>query len=112
MRLKVLESAYTQQVPQVLGLANWSTSDGVNYAHSEARSLVRLWDFPVLALALLILAVIWGDVGLLLCLPTGVAYGLITGSGRAIARTRLAAQVACAIDAEASRICRPVRTLH
>lgn len=31
----------TQKVPQVLGLANWSILDGVNYARSEAPPLVR-----------------------------------------------------------------------
>jgi hypothetical protein len=48
-----------QKVPQVLGLVNWSILDGVNYAHSEAPPLVRVWDFPLLAVAFLIMATIW-----------------------------------------------------
>ena len=101
-----------QKVPQVLGLANWSILDGVNYARSEAPPLVRIWDFPLLAVAFLVMATIWGDVGMVLFVPGALAYLLMAGIGRFVARTRRAAQVDCAIDAEANRICGPERTWH
>ena len=51
----------THKVPQVLGLANWSTIDGINYARTEAPSLIRTWDFLVLSCAFLAMAVRLGD---------------------------------------------------
>lgn len=102
----------TQKVPQVLGLANWSILDGVNYARSEAPSLIRVWDFPLLAVAFLVMAAIWGDVGMVLFVPGALAYLLMAGIGRSFVRTRRAAQVDCAIDVEAYRIGGPARTWH
>ena len=102
----------THKVPQVLGLANWSTIDGVNYARTDAPSLVRVWDFPVLALVFLVMAVIWSDVGIVLFAPAAVVYLLAAGLGRAMARTRRARQVDCAIEAEARRRNRPARRLR
>jgi hypothetical protein len=101
-----------QKVPQVLGLANWSILDGVNYARFEAPSLVRVWDFPLLAVAFLIMAAIWGDVGMVLFVPGALVYLLMVSVGRAVARTRRAAQVDSAIDAEAYRIGGSVRNWH
>jgi hypothetical protein len=46
------------QVPQVLGLANWSTIDGVNYARTDAPPLVRARDFVVLVAAFLAAAIL------------------------------------------------------
>lgn len=101
-----------QKVPQVLGLANWSILDGVNYARSEAPSLIRVWDFTLLAVAFLIMAAIWGDVGMVLFVPGALAYLLIASIGRSVARTRRAAQVDSAIDAEAYRIGGSARNWH
>ena len=100
------------KVPQVLGLANWSTIDGVNYARTDAPSLVRAWDFVMLSAAFLTLAVLCGDIGMVLFVPAAVAYLLAAGLGRALVRTRRAAQVDRAIDAEAQRMSRSARTLQ
>lgn len=95
-----------QKLPQVMGLANWSTIDGVNYARSEAPSLVRVWDFPLLAVAFLIMATIWGNVGMLLFVPGALAYLVMASIGRAITRTRRARRVDRAMDAESRRLSR------
>lgn len=96
-----------QKVPQVLGLANWSILDGVNYARSEAPSLIRVWDFPLLAIAFLVMATIWGDVGMVLFVPGVLAYLVMASIGRAITRTRRARRVDRAMDAESRRLSRP-----
>lgn len=100
------------KVPQVLGLANWSTIDGVNYARTDAPSLVRARDIVVLPAALLALAIIYGNVGMVLFVPGAVVYLAAAGFGRAMARTRRAAQVDRAIDAEARRTSRSTPTLQ
>ncbi len=102
----------THKLPQVLGLANWTTIDGVNYARTDARSLVRVWDFVLLSAVFLILAILSGDIGMVLFVPAAVAYFLAAGLGRAMARARRAAQVDRAIDAEAQRMSRSTRTLQ
>lgn len=93
-------------MPQVLGLVNWSILDGINYARCEAPSLVRVWDFPLLAVAFLIMASIWGKVGTLLFVPGALAYLLMASIGRYIARTRQARRVYRAMDAESRRLSR------
>ena len=100
------------KVPQVLGLANWSTIDGVNYARTDALPLVRARDFVVLPGAFLAAAILYGDIGMVLFVPAAVAYLATAAFGRAMARTRRAAQVDRAIDAEALRTSRSVRTLQ
>ncbi len=100
------------KVPQVLGLANWSTIDGVNYARTDAPSLVRAWDFVALPAAFLATAIRYGDIGMVLFVPVAVVYLLAAGLGRAMARTRRAAQVDRAIDAEARQMSRSTRTLQ
>lgn len=102
----------THQVPQVLGLANWTTIDGVNYARTDAPSLLHVWDFVVLPAAFLAMATLCGDIGMVLFVPAAVAYLLAAGLGRAMARTRRAAQVDRVIDAEARRMSRSTRTLQ
>lgn len=99
-------------VPRVLGLANWSTIDGVNYARTEAPSLVRAWDIPAMVLAFLAMAVIWGNIGMVLFLPAAVAYLLTVGGARAVARTRWIWQVDQAIDVEAWRRSQSARRLQ
>ncbi len=99
-------------VPQVLGLANWSTIDGVNYARTDAPSLVRAWDIPAMALVFLAMAVIWGNIGMVLFLPAAVAYLLMVGGARAVARTRWIWQVDQAIDVEAWRRSQSARRLQ
>ncbi|MBK7647589.1 MAG: hypothetical protein IPJ12_10560 [Betaproteobacteria bacterium] len=100
------------QVPQVLGLANWSTIDGVNYVRTDAPPLVRAWDFVALVAAFLAAAILFGDIGMVLFVPAAVAYLLAVGLGRAMARTRRAAQVDRAIDAEERRTSRSTPTLQ
>lgn len=100
------------QVPQVLGLANWTTIDGVNYARTDAPSLVRARDFVLLSAAFLAVAILYGDIGMVLFVPGAVAYLAAAGLGRAMARTRRAAHVDRAIDAEARRTSRSTRTLQ
>lgn len=95
-----------QKVPQILGLVNWSILDGVNYAHSEALSLVRVWDFLLLAVVFLVMATIWGNVGMLLFVPGALAYLVMASIGRYIARTRRACRVYRAMDAESQRLSR------
>lgn len=99
-------------VPQVMGLANWSTIDGVNYARTEAPSLVRAWDIAAMALAFLAMVVIWGNIGMVLFLPAAVAYLLMVGSARSVARTRRIWQVDQAIDVEAWRRSQSARRLQ
>ena len=100
------------KVPQVQGLTNWSTVDGVNYARTDALPLVRVRDFVVLPAAFLAVAILCGDIGMVLFVPAAVAYLLAACLGRALARARRAAQVDRAIDAEARRMSRSARTLH
>lgn len=100
------------KVPQVLGLANWSTIDGVNYTRTDAPSLVRPWDFVLLSASFLTLAILGSDVGMVLFVPAAAAYLLAASLGRAMTRMRRAAQVDRAIDAEARRTSRSVRTLQ
>jgi len=102
----------THQVSQVLGLANWSTIDGVNYVRTDAPPLVRAWDFVALVAAFLAAAILFGDIGMVLFVPAAVAYLLAVGLGRAMARTRRAAQVDRAIDAEERRTSRSTPTLQ
>lgn len=91
----------THKTPRLLALANWSTIDGVNYARSDAPSLLRPGDFVLLALAFPVAAVIWGDVGMALFLPAAVAYLVLAAIGRAIVQSRLARIVDRVIQAEA-----------
>lgn len=100
------------QVPQVLGLANWSTIDGVNYARTDAPPLVRALDFVALPAAFLAMALLYGEIGMVLFVPAAVAYLLAAGLGRVMVRTRRAAQVDRVIDAEARRTSRSMRTLQ
>ncbi len=99
-------------VPQVLGLANWSTIDCVNYARTDAPMPVRVRDFVALSTAFLATAILYGDVGMVLFVPAALVYLLAAGLGRAMARARWAAQVDRAIDAEARRTSRSARTLQ
>lgn len=100
------------KVPRVLGLANWTTIDGVNYARTDAPSLVRVGDFVALSAAFLGTAILYGAVGMVIFVPAAVATLLAAGLGRALVRTRRVAQVDSAIDAEARRMSRSPRTLQ
>ena len=100
------------QVPQVLGFANWSTIDCVNYARTDAPSLIRAWDFVVLPCAFLAMAIRWSDIGMVLFVPAAVAYFLSVVIVRGIRRTRRAWNVDRAIDVEAGRTSYQARTLQ
>ena len=102
----------SHKVPQVLGLANWSTIDGVNYARTDAPSLVRTWDCIVLPSAFLAMATWLGDIGMVLFVPAAVAYLLSVVIVRGVRRTRRAWSVDCAIDIEAWRTSRQAWTLQ
>ena len=102
----------SHKLPQVPALANWGTIDGVNYARSDAASLVRVWDFILLPLALLGVAVSVGDVGMVLFVP-GIATCLAAACAmRAVARSRRAFAADRAIDLEAWRINQQRLTFH
>ena len=100
------------KAPQVLGLANWSTIDGVNYARTDAPSLIRAWDFVVLPCAFLAMAIRWSDIGMVLFVPAAVAYLLSAVIVRGVRRTRRAWNVDRAIDVEAWRTSRQAWTLQ
>jgi len=63
----------------------------------------------MLPIVFLVMAVIWGDIGMVLFVPAEVAYLLMAGIGRGVARTRRARRVDQAIDAEARRMSRRVQ---
>ena len=100
------------KVPQVLGLANWSTIDGVNYARTDAPSLIRAWDFVMLPCTFLAMAIGWNDIGMVLFVPAAVAYLLSAAIARGVRRTRRAWSVDRAIDVEAWRTSRQSWTLR
>ena len=91
------------KVPRVLALANWSTIDGVNYARTDAPSLVRALDFIVLPCAFLAMGAEFGDIGMVAFVPAAVTYLVAMVAGRAAHRASLACRVDRAIDLEAWR---------
>lgn len=93
----------TNKLPRVLGLVNRSTIDGVNYARTDAPSLLRVWEFVMLPVAFLGAAILWGSIGMVLFVPTAVVYLLVAAIGRAVLRGRLARHVDRVINAEARR---------
>jgi len=102
----------THKVPQVLGLANWSTIDGINYARTEAPSLIRTWDILVLSCAFLAMAFWLGDIGMIAFVPAAAMYLVAMAAGRAAGRARIAWQVDRAIDLEAWRTSATKLTRH
>lgn len=86
------------KVPQVLGLVNESTIDGVNYARTDAPPLIRTGDFVLLPLVFLAMAILWGGIGMVLFVPIALAYVLVASFGRSTMRSRLARQVDRVID--------------
>lgn len=91
------------KVPCVLALANWSTIDGVNYARTDAASLLRALDFIVLPCAFLAMGAEFGDIGMVAFVPAAVTYLVAMVAGRAAHRASLACRVDRAIDLEAWR---------
>ena len=91
------------KVPRVLALANWSTIDGVNYARTDAPSLVRALDFIVLPCAFLAMGIEFGDIGMVAFVPAAVTYVAAMVGGRVAQRARLAWRVDRAIDLESWR---------
>jgi hypothetical protein len=91
------------KVPRVLALANWSTIDGVNYARTDAPSLIRAFDCIVLPCAFLAMGVEFGNIGMVVFVPAAVTYLVAMVAGRAAHRANLACQVDRAIDLEAWR---------
>ena len=93
----------SHKAPQVLALANWSTIDGVNYARTDAPSLIRALDFIVLPCAFLAMGAEFGDIGMVAFVPAAVTYVAAMVAGRAAHRACLALRVDRAIDLEAWR---------
>ena len=100
------------EVPRVLALANWSTIDGVNYARTDAPSVIRAWDLVVLPCAFIAMAIRGGDIGMMLFVPVAAAYLVGVVAARTVLRAHLAWQVDCAIDVEAWRTSQRAWTLH
>ena len=100
----------THKVPRVLGLANWSTIDGGNYARADAPSSIRAWDLAILLAAFVAMAILWGGAGMALFVPAAFAYLLVAGFSRAVMGTLLARRVDRVIDAEALRTSDQART--
>ena len=100
------------KVPQVLALANWSTIAGVNYARTDAPSLIRAWDFVVLPCVFLAMVIRWNDIGMVLFVPAAVAYLLSVVIVRDVRPTRRAWSVDRAIDVEAWSTSRQAWTLQ
>ena len=96
----------------MLALANWSTIDGVNYARTDAPSLVRVWDFILMPLAFLGVAMSVGDVGMVLFVPGAATYLAVAYAMRAVARSGRAFAADRAIDLEAWRINQQRLTFH
>ena len=89
-------------VPRVLALANWSIIDGVNYARTDAPSLIRALEFIVLPCAFLATGIEVGDIGMVAFVPAAT-YVAAMVAGRVAQRARLAWRVDRAIDLEAWR---------
>lgn len=87
----------------MLALANWSTIDGVNYARTDAASLIRGFDFIVLPCAFLAMGAEFGDIGTVAFVPAAVTYLVAMVAGRAAHRASLGCRVDRAIDLEAWR---------
>lgn len=88
----------THKVPQVLGLVNGSTIDGVNYARTDGPPLIRVGDFVLLPLAFLAMAILWGAIGMVLFVAVALAYLLVASIGRVTVRSRLVRHVDRVID--------------
>ena len=100
------------QVPKVLALANWSTIDGVNYARTDAPALVRVWDLVLLTLIFAVSGACFGDIGMVLFVPTAGVYLVAATAVRAVVHRRRACAVDRAIDLEAWRTSRQLLTRH
>lgn len=100
------------QVPKVLALANWSTIDGVNYARTDAPALVRVWDLVLLTLIFAASGACFGDIGMVLFVPTAGAYLVAATAVRAVVHRRRAFAVDRAVDLEAWRTSRQWLTTH
>ena len=100
------------KVPRVLALANWSTIDGVNYARTDAPSVIRAWDIVVLPCAFIAMTIRGGDIGMMLFVPVAAAYLVGVVAARTVLRAHLAWQVDRAIDVEAWRTSQRAWTLH
>ena len=79
---------------------------------SDAASLFRVWDFILLPLAFLGVAVSVGDVGMVLFVPGAATYLAVAYAMRAVARSRRAFAADRAIDLEAWRINQQRLTFH
>ena len=100
------------EIPQVLGLANWTALDGANYISTDPPSLLRPLDALVLLVFSVILMVMWGAIGALLSVPAGIVYLVVAAILRENARIWRTAQVYRAIDLEAKRVNEPCSRMH
>lgn len=102
----------THRRPRVLGLANWTTIDGVNYARSEPSALVRGLDGVWLVVSLIGMTARFGDAGMALFVPAAGVVVATVAAVRWAARRRLASQVDRALDLEAWRTAEGRVVLH
>jgi hypothetical protein len=71
----------TDRRPRVLGLANWTTIDGINYARSEPSGLVQGFDGVWLVAAFIGMTARFGDAGMALFVP---AAGVVVATVSAV----------------------------
>lgn len=98
--------------PQVLGLANWSILDGANYIRTDPPPLSKPADVLAMIGIGVTLMAAWHETGAALSVPAALAYLLVAGLARAMARRRRAVQVDIQMDREARRTSGPVKRLH
>jgi hypothetical protein len=104
--------ATTHRRPRVLGLANWTTIDGVNYARSEPPSLVHGFDGLWLIAAFIGMTTRFGDAGMALLVPAAGVVVATVAAVRWAARRRLASLVDRALDLETWRTVKGRVVLH
>ena len=104
--------ATSHRRPRVLGLANWTTIDGVNYARSEPPGLVQGFDCVWLIAAFVSMTAGLGDAGMALFVPAAGVLVATVAAVRWVARQRLALQVDRALDLEAWRTAKGQAVLH
>lgn len=97
---------------RVLAPAIWPTINGVNYARSESRSLVRVGRLPRLPSGFVGMLACLGDVGIVLSVPLAAVVLVAVAPLRRVARRWLAWRVHRSIDLEAWRIAKSEVVLH
>jgi hypothetical protein len=87
----------------VLGLYNASTMDAANYMRTDPPPLLRIWEFVVLPIVVIVMAAWLEDVGMVLFVPAALAYFLVAAISRLMDRGLWALRVDRALADEAAR---------